>query len=131
MQIKVNKEIRNYTESIFLGLSARQFIFSALACVIAIGLYFLFVDSIGTETTTWICMLGAAPFAALGFITFQNMNAEQIAITAFRSFILSKRHLIDKPFNLYTIIFKEYFETKQKEALGKNDKKFFKNKKIK
>ena len=32
MEVKINKEIRNYTEAIFFGLSLRQFIFSVLAC---------------------------------------------------------------------------------------------------
>ena len=32
MEVKINKEIRNYTESMFFGLSLRQFIFSLLAC---------------------------------------------------------------------------------------------------
>ena len=32
MEVKINKEIRNYTESMFFGLSMRQFIFSVLAC---------------------------------------------------------------------------------------------------
>lgn len=131
MQIKVNKEIRDYTESIVLGLSAREFIFSALACAIAVGSYFLFINSLGTELTTWICMLSDIPFAALGFITFQHMNAEQIVITVWRSFLLSKKHLIDQPFNLYKEIFKDYLNNKKKEALGKNDKKLFKTKQIK
>lgn len=39
-KVKINKEIRDYTEAIFFGLSLRQFIFSALACGIAVGLYF-------------------------------------------------------------------------------------------
>ena len=38
-EIKINKEIRDYTESILLGLSLRQTVFSILACVIACGLY--------------------------------------------------------------------------------------------
>ena len=32
MEVKINREIRNYTESMFFGLSLRQFIFSVLAC---------------------------------------------------------------------------------------------------
>ena len=40
-KVKINKEIRDYTEAIFFGLSMRQFIFSVLACGIAVGLYFL------------------------------------------------------------------------------------------
>ena len=39
-KVKINKEIRDYTEAIFFGLSLRQFIFSVLACGIAVGLYF-------------------------------------------------------------------------------------------
>lgn len=30
MEVKINKEIRNYTESMFFGLSLRQFIFLSL-----------------------------------------------------------------------------------------------------
>ena len=36
MEVKINKEIRDYTEAIFFGLSLRQFIFSVLACGIAV-----------------------------------------------------------------------------------------------
>lgn len=41
LEVKINREIREYTESIFFGLSMRQFIFSALACGIAVLLYFV------------------------------------------------------------------------------------------
>ena len=38
MEVKINREIRNYTESMFFGLSMRQFVFSVLACGVAVGL---------------------------------------------------------------------------------------------
>ena len=88
MEIKVNKEVRDYTESIFLGMSFRQFLFSIIACVVAVIIYLSCVDVLGMETTSWLCMLGATPFASLGFITFQKMNAEQILITAWHSFFI-------------------------------------------
>ena len=34
MEIKINKEIRDFNESIFFGLSMRQFIFSSLAVIV-------------------------------------------------------------------------------------------------
>ena len=77
MEVKINREIRNYTESMFFGLSLRQFIFSILAIGVAVGLYFLLKPYVGTETVSWMCILGAAPFAALGFITYHGMTAEQ------------------------------------------------------
>ncbi|MFQ9141993.1 MAG: PrgI family protein [Oscillospiraceae bacterium] len=40
MEIKINKEIRAYRETLFFGLSTRQFICSVLAVGVAVGLYF-------------------------------------------------------------------------------------------
>ena len=61
MEVKINKEIRNYTESMFFGLSMRQFLFSVLACGVAAGLFFLLRGRFGTETVSWMCVLGASP----------------------------------------------------------------------
>ena len=74
MEVKINREIRNYTESMFFGLSLRQLIFSVLACGVAVGLYFLLRPYVGTETVSWVCILGAAPFAALGFVKYNGMT---------------------------------------------------------
>ena len=41
MEVKINKDIREFQESIFFGLLMRQFIFSILACVVAVILYFI------------------------------------------------------------------------------------------
>ena len=40
MEIKINTEIKDYNETIFFGLSIRQFIFALLACGAAVGIYF-------------------------------------------------------------------------------------------
>lgn len=68
MEVKINREIRNYTEAMFFGLSLRQFIFSILACGVAVGIYFLLRPYVGTETVSWMCIFGAAPFALLGYV---------------------------------------------------------------
>ena len=41
MEVKINREIRDYTESMFFGLSIRQFVFSLLAVIAAVAVYFL------------------------------------------------------------------------------------------
>lgn len=101
MQLKINKEIKDYTESIFFGLNMRQCVFSVVASLVAIGIYFLSIDKFGIETTSWLCILGAFPFALLGFISFQSMNAEELFVISLRSFILSNTKLINKQRNLY------------------------------
>ncbi len=87
-EIKINKEIRDYAESILLGLSLHQSIFSILACGTACTIYFLCKERLGTEITSWLCMLGAFPFAVLVFIKFQGMYTEDIIKVALSSFCL-------------------------------------------
>ena len=57
MEIKINKEIRDYQESIFMGMSLRQFIFAVLAVGVAIGVYFGLRNVLGTETVSWLCVV--------------------------------------------------------------------------
>ena len=77
MEVKINREIRDYQESIFFGLNLRQLVFSVLAIGVAVGIYFGLNNILGTETVSWMCVLGAAPLAALGFIRYNGMNAEE------------------------------------------------------
>ena len=110
MEVKINHEIRNYTESVFFGLSLRQFVFSVLACGVAVLLYFLLRPHMGTETLSWVCILGAAPFAAMGFITYHGMTAEQFLWAWLRSEIIEPNEFIFEPTNIYYEIMKEKIE---------------------
>ena len=101
MEIKVNKEIGNYTESVFFGPSLRQFIFSVCACGVAVVIYFLLKPYCGIETLSWVCILGAAPFAALGFLKYNGMTAEKYVMAWVKSMILTPKRLTFKPVNLY------------------------------
>ena len=96
-----NREIRNYTESMFFGLSMRQFVFSILACGVAVGLYFILRPYLGLETLSWICILGAAPFAMLGFITYHGMKAEQFIWVWLRSEIIEPKEIRFESSTLY------------------------------
>ena len=110
MEVKINREIRNYTESMFFGLSMRQFVFSVLAILVAVGLYFLLKPYFGTETVSWMCILGAAPFAALGFITYHGMTAEQFLWAWLRSELLEPKELCFEASNLYYEVLKDKLE---------------------
>lgn len=114
MEVKINKEIRNYTESMFFGLSLRQFIFSVLACGVAMGLYFLLRLRFGTETLSWVCILGAFPFAAMGFIKYNGMTAEQFVWAWIKSEFLMPKKLMFLPDNLYYETMKPTIEAYEK-----------------
>ena len=115
MEVKINREIRNYTESMFFGLSLRQFIFSVLACGVAVGLYFLLRPYVGTETVSWVCILGAAPFAALGFVKYNGMTAEKAIYAWIQSAFLMPKKLVFHSTNVYYELMKSSIEQKQKD----------------
>ena len=116
MEIKINKEIKDYTESIFFGLSLRQFVFSVIALVVAVGLYFLLRPYFGIETLSWVCILGAAPFAALGFVNYHGMNAEQLLWAWLKSEVLEPKRIVCKPTTLYYETLKDNIAKREKEA---------------
>ena len=121
LEVKINREIRDYTESMFFGLSLRQFIFSLLGIVVAVGLYFILKPYVGTETVSWMCILGAAPFAALGFITYHGMNAEQFLKAYIKSELLNPKRVVFKPENIYFEALKPTIEKIEKESYKRND----------
>ncbi len=93
MEVKINKEIRNFKESIFFGLSLRQFVCALLAIGTSLGIFFLLNRFIGTSEVGWICVVGAAPFALLGFFRYQGLPLERILFAWFRSQIVYPRRM--------------------------------------
>lgn len=122
MEVKINREIRDYTESIFFGLSLRQFIFSVCACVVAVILYFILKPYFGIETLSWVCILGAVPFAVLGFVKYNGMTAEKFISAWIKSEILTPKKLTFKPVNLYYEDLKN-IESRKSKSIKKDKRK--------
>ena len=124
MEVKINREIREYTESMFFGLSLRQFIFSALACIVAVCAYFLLRPHLGTETVSWVCILVAVPFAIVRFVKYNGMTAEKFIWAYIKSEILIPKRLVFRNTNLYWQMIEQGKKDKGKKKKGrfKNDK---------
>lgn len=121
MEIRINKEIRNYTESMFFGLNARQFIFSLFAVGVAVAIYFGLQSYLGTETVSWLCILCAAPFAALGFLRYNGMPAEKCIAAFVCSELLMPKRLTFHPTNLYYEILQPTIRKHEKEVKKNHD----------
>ena len=101
MEVKINREIREYTESMFFGLSMRQFFFSAAACIIAVAVYFLMKPVLGTEVTSWLCVMAAFPFAVMGFVKYNGLPAEKFIWAWIKSEVLIPKKLTFCNTNVY------------------------------
>ena len=77
MQKPINQEIRHYEESVFMGLSLRQTLWAAAAVAAAIIVYLTAGKFLGKEAVSWVCVVAAAPFAFMGFFTYDGLSAGQ------------------------------------------------------
>lgn len=111
MEVRINKEVRNYQESLFFGLSLRQFLFALLA----VGVYFGLRPVLGNGEIGWVCILAAFPFALGGFFQYNGMNLEQFLLAFFRSKFLTPKRLVFKSENMYA---KLMAHSSVKEALN-------------
>lgn len=109
----------------FFGLSMRQFLFSVLACGVAVGLFFLLRGRFGTETVSWMCVLSASPFAVMGFVKYNGMTAEQFVWAWIKSEFLMPKRVLFLPDNLYYEALKATIEAHEKgtPAVQKKQKK--------
>lgn len=101
IEVRINKEVRDYQESLFFGLSLRQFLFALLAVLVAVGLYFGLRNVVGSGEIGWICVLAAFPFALGGFFTYNGMTFEKFLLAVIRSELLYPRKLVFRAENLY------------------------------
>ena len=88
IEVKIPKEVRAYKETIFFGLSCRQFICSLFAVGIAAGVFMLFDRFMNRETASWLCIVLASPVAIAGFFSYNGMCFEQFLWAFLKSELL-------------------------------------------
>lgn len=96
MEIEINKEIRDYSESLVFGLSMRQTIFSFIACAVAVVVYILCKPVMNSELASWICILATLPFVFFGFFKYNGMTAEKFIKTVITNHLLTPHKLVFK-----------------------------------
>ena len=74
MVIEINKNIDNYKESVVLGLSARQLVYSVLSVVAGGGIVLLLYRYVGLTVSTYIAIPVVAPIAMTGFYSYHGMT---------------------------------------------------------
>ncbi|HAQ3903750.1 MULTISPECIES: PrgI family protein [Enterococcaceae] len=74
MVIEVNKDIDRYQESVALGLSAKQLIFSVASVVVGGGMVLLLYRYIGLTGAVYVAIPCVAPIALGGFYSYNGMD---------------------------------------------------------
>ena len=128
MEVHINTEVKEYKESIVLGLTLRQTLCSVLAIGTAVGIYFGFRDILEKEMVSWLCLVCAAPFAVAGFFKYNGMTLEKFLYEIIYTYLFRSDLLLYKSQNWYYDIYKEGLKL---EKHRKNNKIKVKTKKEK
>lgn len=133
-EIELNKEVLDYKESIFFGLSLRQFICAGLAVMIAVIVWFMMREILAKEIRSWLCLSLACPFAVAGFFSFNGLTLEQFLWQMLKSCLIYRGRRVYKSLNFDRIENDRILKERYKDCLwqAKNHRKTVrKNEKLK
>lgn len=119
MEFKMYKEIRNYYERFFMGLSLRQLICGGIGLAVALVLGFGLRGRVSGETLSWIIPSAVVPFFMIGFKDVKGMPMEKFIIAWFKQRFLMPKKLILRNDDIYSKLFKE-MDSDAKAKQGKN-----------
>lgn len=78
MNISINKDIEKYQESVVMGLTARQLIFSIASIACGGAIVLLTYRHVGLTGSAYIAIPVVAPLALNGFYSYQGMSFTQM-----------------------------------------------------
>lgn len=74
MIIEINQDIDRYQETVALGLTVRQLVFSIASVVVGGGVVLLLYPHIGLTGSAYVAIPCVAPIALGGFYSYNGMN---------------------------------------------------------
>lgn len=74
MVIEINKDIDRYKETVIMGLTAKQLVFSVASVMAGSGIVLLLYPLIGLTPSVYVAIPAVAPIALGGFYSFNGMG---------------------------------------------------------
>lgn len=74
MVIDINKNIDNYKETVLLGLTAKQLVYSVLLVAVGGGIVLLLYQKVGLMVSAYIAIPAVTPIALSGFYSYNGMS---------------------------------------------------------
>lgn len=102
---KIPRDISKYETKLMLGFTTRQIVIGAPGIALAVGVYLLLKNEIGS-TALFIALLTAMPFLAFAAIKPLGMNLETFIKTAMLPMFLSPANRRYKTENTYEHVLK-------------------------
>ena len=88
--IEINKDIEKYQESVAMGLSAKQLVYSILALGSGCVIVFLLYEKIGLTFSCYVAVPVVAPIALGGLYSYNGMGFREVFTRYMRSIFRNK-----------------------------------------
>lgn len=96
LEIQLNRDIRDYKDKLWWGMTGRQIGFTLLGLAVGIVLYFL-TNRLGVTVAAACCTIGVILFLALGFFKWRGQPLEVFLKIWIRGNIMTNRFLPYRP----------------------------------
>lgn len=93
IEIRIPKEIKNYREKLFFGLTLRQCICAGIAMLVCVPLYIWGHHFLPQEAISWVVVFIAVPLMLTGFFRYNDMVFEQFAMEVFRFYTAPQKRV--------------------------------------
>lgn len=90
MIIEINKDIEKYQESVAMGLTAKQLVYSILALGSGCLIVFLLYEKIGLTFSCYVAVPIVAPIELCGFYSYNGMGFREVFTRYMRSIFRNK-----------------------------------------
>lgn len=117
IEVRIPKEIKDYKEKLFVGLTLRQCICTALAMGICVPLYIKGRSYINEELLSWIIIVIAMPLILIGYFNYNQMQFEKFFIEYMKMMINPQKRLY-KEQGIYEQIRKEVLKDEERTRKG-------------
>ena len=121
MNIAINKDVEKYQESVVLGLTARQLIYSIVSVVIGASIVLLSYRYVGLTVSVYIAIPVIAPIAMNGFYNYQGMSFTQMFVKKLKCVFANKELLYESQESEKTI--RQYKLEEERKAMAEKKKK--------
>lgn len=90
MIIEINKDIEKYQESVAMGFSAKQLLYSILALGSGCAIVFFLYEKIGLTFSCYVAVPIVAPIVLCGFYSYNGMGFREVFTRYMKSIFRNK-----------------------------------------
>lgn len=91
----VPQDVTEYKEQFFFGMTGRQLVSVALMLILAVVTFLIGRNFVTSDILVYLIILEVAPLAAVGFLKYNGMGFEKIAVKVMEFYFGSQRRKME------------------------------------